>query len=596
MASRTRRDYSKIKNFPQGATIQKHGKHLYVITRQYVYDRTIGRGRDVGRKIIGQVVDDVYYTNEEYRRKFQRGIKPRRIPLLPGEPMDQLPAALIGLPTQVLQQFLKAEITEINVGPLPIFHCLLKRIGITEDLKEAFGPDMANIILSLSFYFAIRGSNSACQFPRWTVARYLPDFEPLTDRDISTIYDKIGQHQQLIQKFIGLRIARNMQEPMLLSVDSTTIPWECSDSEKNKWGMGKRHHFEKQLGLMVTFNLATHQPILYRTLPGNLHDSQTVLDLLIRLREYGIEQQAIAVMDRGYMTEENLKMAVEQNCRCIFAVPFGRKWLDECAPKALSEFTDAKSRVLNPSTVLKDGAVQGTTVIKRLKIQGRSTKVYVHIYKSMRNAAWEKQAFFNDLQAFEDLWNSQNGRAKRLQNDSRIQYFEILDEVVDGQKRSVLKRDSQAIKEQLKSMGLFAAVSSWKCTAQECFDFYGYRCDIERVFRSGKNNAGLGVMRTHNDRTAHGKIFVEFITLALLEEIKRQLASEQRKTLKTGRSVVEIPQNTFDYEQVLGILSGLSYTKRKSTGELFIREVTAKQKEVATACGCKGIFDSIYTY
>ena len=103
-------------------------------------------------------------------------------------------------------------------------------------------------------------------------------------------------------------------------------------------------------------------------------------------------------------------------------------------------------------------------------------------------------------------------------------------------------------------------------------------------------------MRTHNDRTAHGKIFVEFITLALLEEIKRQLASEQRKTLKTGRSVVEIPQNTFDYEQVLGILSGLSYTKRKSTGELFIREVTAKQKEVATACGCKGIFDSIYTY
>ena len=71
MASRTRRDYSKIKNFPQGATIQKHGKHLYVITRQYVYDPTIGRGRDVGRKIIGQVVDDVYYTNEEYRLKFQ---------------------------------------------------------------------------------------------------------------------------------------------------------------------------------------------------------------------------------------------------------------------------------------------------------------------------------------------------------------------------------------------------------------------------------------------------------------------------------------------------------------------------------------------
>ena len=71
--------------------------------------------------------------------------------------------------------------------------------------------------------------------------------------------------------------------------------------------------------------------------------------------------------------------------------------------------------------------------------------------------------------------------------------------------------------------------------------------------------------------------------MTLLEEIKRQLASDKRKTLKSGKSVIEIPQNTFDYEQVLGILSGLSYTKRKSTGELLIREVTSKQKEVAIA-------------
>lgn len=596
MSSKIRHDYSSIKNFPAGATIQKHGKHLYVITRRYQYDPTIGRGRDVDRKIIGQVVDNVYYTNEQYRQKFQRGIKPRRVPILSDEPLDQLPAALISLLNDALIQFLKAEITEVSVGPLPIFHSLLKRIGITEDLIEVFGENLANIILALSFYFAIRGSNSACNFPRWAAARHLPAFEPLNDRDISAIYDKIGQHQQLVQKFIGLRIARNIKEPMLLSVDSTTIPWECNDSEKNKWGMGKNHHVEKQLGLMISFNLTTHQPLLYRVLPGNLHDSQTVLDLLVRLQEYGIEQQAIAVMDRGYMTEENLKMAVEQSCRCIFATPLGRKWLDECTQKAITLFTDAKSRVLNPSTVLKDGAIEGTTIAKSLKIDGSRIKVYVHIFKSMHRAACEKQAFFNDLEAFETLWNSRQGKTKKLQSDARIQYFEVQNDVVDGHKQAVLKRDTQAIKNQLRTIGLFAAVSTWKCTAQECFDFYGYRCDIERVFRSGKTNAGLKVLRTHNDRTAHGKIFVEFITLTLLEEIKRQLASDKRKTLKSGKSVIEIPQNTFDYEQVLGILSGLSYTKRKSTGELLIREVTSKQKEVAIACGCKGIFDLVYTY
>ncbi|MCK0515567.1 hypothetical protein MXE38_12070 [Anaerobiospirillum sp. NML120448] len=57
----TKWDYSRIKNFPRGATIQRNGDALIVIRRKIIYDPTIGRGKDGAREYLGRVVDGVFY-------------------------------------------------------------------------------------------------------------------------------------------------------------------------------------------------------------------------------------------------------------------------------------------------------------------------------------------------------------------------------------------------------------------------------------------------------------------------------------------------------------------------------------------------------
>ena len=102
MANATKWDYSKIKNFPEGGTIQRSGNGLIVIRRKTVYDPSIKRGKDAKREYLGRVVDGVFYSREEYAQKFQKGGVPRRVPLIaPVESLD-VPEAFKSLATKSL--------------------------------------------------------------------------------------------------------------------------------------------------------------------------------------------------------------------------------------------------------------------------------------------------------------------------------------------------------------------------------------------------------------------------------------------------------------------------------------------------------------
>lgn len=595
MARAQKWDYSKIQNFPEGATIQRSGKNLIVIRRKTTYDASIGRGRDASREYLGRVVDNVYYPKETYWQKFQRGGVPRRVPLVPALESLGVPEAFKNLSDEEFAQLLKAEALELSVGAVPVLHRIAVELGILEDLRAVFDTELADAIFCIAAYHICTENSSARGFDAWVQGRYLPVVaNRLTNRDLSRIYSQLGTHPQNIQRYIACRVARNKQAKMLLSVDSTTIAWDSSDSEKARIGKAKKGQFESQIGLMVSFNTQTHQPLLYRVFPGNIHDTQTVLDLLTRFEEFALNvPTCVAALDRGYFSEENLLLAYTNKTKCIFTAKVDIGWIAESIDRARSSFINPKKCIISTETTLSDGVVQGVSIERRIKVNGVRFSIFVHVFNSQRSASYERERFFTSLQKFEDLWKSRQGRTKTLTREPIMKYFEVVEQE-DG--ANSLKRDEQAIEQALKNAGIFAGVTTWRCTAQECFDFYGYRRDIERVFRSGKSDFNMNVQRTHNDRTMEGKCFVSFVQLALLEELKQRLATDQLKTLNSGRKRVEIARHTFDSAEILSSLQSIAYTQRKSTGGLICREVTAKQKEMAVACGCRGIFDRPYTY
>lgn len=589
-------DYSSIKNFPEGATIQRNGEALIVIRRKTIYDPTIGRGKDASREYLGRVVDGVFYSRDEYRLKFQKGGKPRRVPLIPHVSTLGVPEAFKSLSDDELKQLLIAETVDVPVSCVPILHRIALELNIIEDLQASFGNAAADAIFTIAAFHICTGDNSARAFEHWARNRLLPESIDLKDgRDLSNLYEQIGTNLENVHRYTACRIARNKQAKLLLSVDSTTIACGCSNSAKAKIGKNKRGQIESQINLAVTFNTTTHQPILYRVLPGNINDCQTVLELLTSFDEYNVNiPECAASLDRGYFSEENLLIAYKAKVKCIFAAKINIGWIAESIDRVRTKFVDAKKGTGNHAYALKDGSCLGLTIERRIKVNGTLFAVYVHVFKSERTASYQLERFYSELNKFENLWISKGKLTKRLRKESIMKYF-IVDEG-DGSCVPKLIRDKKAIDDAVKNFGIFVDVTTWRCSAQECYEFYGFRRDIERIFRTGKSDCNMNVQRTHNDRTMEGKCFVNFIELSILEELKQRLATDQVKVLKSGKTRVELAKHTFDIDDVINGLDSVAYTRRKSNGALITREVVEKQREIAIACGCRGIFDMPYTY
>lgn len=589
-------DYSSIKNFPEGATIQRNGEALIVIRRKTIYDPTIGRGKDASREYLGRVVDGVFYSRDEYRLKFQKGGKPRRVPLIPHVSTLGVPEAFKSLSDDELKQLLIAETVDVPVSCVPILHRIALELNIIEDLQASFGNAAADAIFTIAAFHICTGDNSARAFEHWARNRLLPESIDFKDgRDLSNLYEQIGTNLENVHRYTACRIARNKQAKLLLSVDSTTIACGCSNSAKAKIGKNKRGQIESQINLAVTFNTTTHQPILYRVLPGNINDCQTVLELLTSFDEYNVNiPECAASLDRGYFSEENLLIAYKAKVKCIFAAKINIGWIAESIDRVRTKFVDAKKGTGNHAYALKDGSCLGLTIERRIKVNGTLFAVYVHVFKSERTASYQLERFYSELNKFENLWISKGKLTKRLRKESIMKYF-IVDEG-DGSCVPKLIRDKKAIDDAVKNFGIFVDVTTWRCSAQECYEFYGFRRDIERIFRTGKSDCNMNVQRTHNDRTMEGKCFVNFIELSILEELKQRLATDQMKVLKSGKTRVELAKHTFDIDDVINGLDSVAYTRRKSNGALITREVVEKQREIAIACGCRGIFDMPYTY
>lgn len=579
----TKWDYSSIKNFPQGATIQRNGDALIVIRRKIIYDPTIGRSKDGAREYLGRVVDGVFYSREEYRLKFQKGGKPRRVPLIPHVSTLGVPEAFKSLSDDELKQLLNAETMDVPVSCVPILHRIALELNIIEDLQASFGNVTANAIFTVAAFHICTGDNSARAFEHWVRNRFLPDGIALKDgKDLSCFYEQIGANLENVHRYVACRIARNTQAKHLISVDSTTI-------------VGEQGQFDSQISMAVTFNTTTRQPIFYRVLPGFINDCQTVLELLTSFGEHQENvPECAASLDISYFSEENLLTAYKNKVKCIFAAKINISWIAESIDIAQAKFLEAKKGTGNHKYALKDGACLGLTIERKIKVDGSLFTVYVHVFKSELTAAYQLECFNYELNKFESLWISKGKLTEPLRKESIMKYFIV--EEGDGNCEPKLIRDKQAIDDAVKSFGIFVYVSTWKCSAQECYEFNGCKQDLERMFRKGKSDCNMNVQSIHNDRTMEGKCFVNFIELSILEELKQRLATDQMKVLKSGKTGVELAKHTFDIDDVIKGLDSVAYTRRKSNGALITRAISEKQREIAIACGCRGIFDMPYAY
>lgn len=573
-----------IPNFPEGATIQRSNGHIYVIRRNYVrgYD---GRLREV-RQTLGQIVDNVFYEQTEYKRKFQRGMVERDSPRICD--IINSPEVLEGL-TKDQIFYLSEQFVSGTVGTVPLFWELAKDSGLYNDLSATFqSPVICAKILSIAIYFIVTGDNSARHFYNFAMTHYLPYNKQITSQAMSDFYRELAScNEFLVKHFFIQRAKRITKNDELICIDSTTVPSSASRYSLTQVGKSKKGIIESQINFAVVFKYHNHEPICYRTIPGNIPDCVTLLELLTDLEYINVLDKCIATLDRGYCSIENIALAQDRNFKCCIALTLNSRWSYKAIEKALPHLN-------HTSNLIHGGEVYAYTVEISEKDPTGNTRIFwVHVFKSLRIRHNEVCDFMRQLEEFEHQWiSSQVTNVKKLLKNRIIKYFKY---DKDDLARPLV-RNQEEIDRELKYAGCFANITTYQCSAKESFETYDLRDDIERLFRSAKQDINFNVLRVHSDAYSQGKLFVIFISLIMLEHAKQELAKDRYKSDKNGKPVLEIAANTFDIDEVINITKSLQFHRRPRSGECFFLHPSAKQNNVALAMGQNGLFMRNFKY
>ena len=550
------------------ATIVMTRERCRVVERNYFWNKEKKCGGEK-RTYLGYIVDQRFYTNEEYAKKFKRNGQERIVPKK---------AAV----AEAVHATFQDPLGSMVAAEIPLYYQIAKDTGLIEDMNKTWSVPQTNAALSLAFFELSQQTNSFYLYPDWSEKKYLPYFESLDSKEISGFLEAIVNVPGWRKTFFGARVAR-LTDSEMLSFDATEIASEAEKVTYAQIGVGKEEGYQKQVGLILLVGHESHLPVLFRVLPGNISDVTTVPDMLFRFDEIVDKRRVFAaVLDRGYFSLSNFAKFVDSKSRVIIAAKKDAVWIRQCMDKAMVHLWENSSRI-------RKTTVWGCTIEHEITASdGIKRKVYVHVYRDESMSRTEFSKFHEDLEHFEDEWMAwkDTGRECPLLKSRLRKYF------VDGvgiPGKTPLKQNNDAIDEKTRYFGLFCNVTTHKCDARAAYVQYGLRDIIEKTFKGGKSDAEMDAARSHNDDTLEGRLLISFIAMTILGKIRKLMSCPT--VTGSGKNRKEIPPlaDSMTFNQVRLRLA----TPRlvfDSQGNKRWEEITTTQHEIAQRLGYPNLY------
>ena len=207
--------------------------------------------------------------------------------------------------------------------------------------------------------------DSDYQVSRWYESTILPalfkvPFSLVNPTRIYRTLDQILLLESEIQNHLIKRVEElGFDNLSLVFYDITSSYFEGWSCPLGEFGLSRDYRKNK---LQLLLALAVTQegfPFYWKVLPGGLHDSLTVKEAATSLKKKFQLKNIILVMDKGMVSQENLKFLEEQNFSYIVTIPRSRvktlpdfpKELLETIGKELEE--EGEKRKLNPKGIME---------------------------------------------------------------------------------------------------------------------------------------------------------------------------------------------------------------------------------------------------
>lgn len=514
------------------------------------------------QKTVGRLLDD---QSIEFGRKFlaqyprlkdcRAKLEGRKI-VLSGDNVAVLPPLE---PMRAQRQAFFRELdqnTRLSAGTSYVLWEVAKQNEMLSDLKKVFGENRAAILLSLAIFFASDPGAVASEFEIYSRHTWLP-CSPLDSQEVSDLFQRITNTE--IMEFLSKRIEYSKHPEdgaVYWSFDTTSISSYSETIRKVSYGYSKENPELPQLNLGLIVSENSGEPLYYKILEGSLSDPLALRQMLVDTSNLDTSKVNL-VMDRAFSTPTLLDQLYKQNLGFIC----GSKTNLNYCKAVISSFTHAL-RTGGLNTFLEEFSLQAKTSSTTWSYQDPVTgfqerkPLYVHVYLDPYLATEQKQTLLKRLKEIEKKLSKKTSLTSS-ERDLLKQFYTYGSQGWSYSQKLWEKNE--------KKFGLFVLVSNAVDSAGEAIRIYRQRDIIEKNFNNLKERCSGRRMRCQ-ERALEGKVFVLFLSLILLMNLKMRFHKAKAEERKLEPALKYMPEDVPDF---LRMMSTIDVTSRKAEDNKF---------------------------
>lgn len=440
-----------------------------------------------------------------------------------------------------------AGVTVRTAGPALLLDRLASDCGLANMVAKCF-PECADELMSL-VYFIVHKGLALSHITQWSAATLHPYGGVIASQRVSELLAYISADNR--ERFLSLWLGK-VAEVDYLCYDITSVSSYARNNSYVKFGYNRDKEPLPQINLAMVFGQKLRLPAYYRRMPGNITDVATLGTTLESLRRIGARSMNL-ILDRGFYSEANINALLDGRHTFTVAVPAGRKW----AERIIDNHVERVASPENYISIDDSEALYAATTLHKWGAKGRRT--YLHVYYNAKQAAEAYDLLTRDLIRWKD--EVESGRRRAAHEDAYARFLVVKDTQKRGLKVSFNEKEIQDYRK--RRAGFFCILTNGYKDASKTLMTYRAKEAVENCFDDLKNQLDMNRLRVHSPAAMDNRLFIQFLALILICQIRNVIQSDKSLRNLTVREVMEemetIVKINYDHQY------GAVYTERTPT-------------------------------
>jgi hypothetical protein len=274
----------------------------------------------------------------------------------------------------------------IKCGPLIVLGHIASQVKLDSILRNIFGANDANMIMSLSWHLALSGGALSSNEP-WLDIYAPPANGGISSQDVSRLLGRISRDNILAFYKSWLEEMKKLGDAEL--VGSTSIACLGTSLGLASYGKNKDHDDAPQVNYALLCSRRTGIPLAAWILDGSIPDVSIVKAFIEYLNNLNYHPNCL-IMDRGFPSADNISELFNNKITFLQALKNNSEWLFEVIDFSREERKSPLSIVQigkNKKTFYGSTTERKWVQLKRVTKNGAIADHRVHICnKKMKNA------------------------------------------------------------------------------------------------------------------------------------------------------------------------------------------------------------------